>query len=104
MKHEFSYTIEVKIKLTRVQAEHIYNMMYVHYDATVREQTTQGHFAFSFVNYYKGLDFEMFFKFREIDLMMKALEMDFSLEFAGLSKYLKSFADAINTEFQRIDK
>lgn len=70
---KFEYHIKINVLFTNEESEFIYECMESHLD--INRYTKKGNFAFSFVNYYAGKDVESPFSFKELDLMLKSLEV-----------------------------
>lgn len=87
MEIEFDYEISVRATLKREYADIIYKHLKAHPDTEIH--TTQGHFGFAFVNYFKGEDVETTFTFKSIDTMCKALEYPERLLYSTLDETSK---------------
>lgn len=104
----FSYKVGINGKLTRIEADMVYRHLESHSDT--KRYIEKGEFGFAFVNYYKGIDVDREFSFREIDKMLKSLEcplerfennFDLDLKISIVKKF-NLWCESINEEYKKI--
>tara|TARA_R110000744_G_scaffold195512_2_gene314603 strand:+ start:6077 stop:6556 length:480 start_codon:yes stop_codon:yes gene_type:complete len=108
MKNNFSYEITIQKTLKKADAATILAYMKAHPDT--KKYTWQGHFGFAFDNYWQGQDVDRHWTFKELDIIMKSLEMPCGImgeEFplankARLQKLILEWVQAIRDEYSRI--
>ena len=108
MKNNFQYNIQIEETLKVEDAVIILKFLKAHPDT--RKFTESGHFGFSFENYYKDQNVSRCWTIKELDIMLKALEVPVQMvndqltgeDVKRLRKMFYSWHKAIIHEYSRI--
>lgn len=107
---KFTYRVLLWATLERTEADLVLSHMKLHQDTICF--TLVGEFAFSFSNFYKGVEIERNWSFKEVDIMLKALELPLEkstseidvLEKRKTINKLVRWSNLINKEVLRVNR
>lgn len=105
--HTFFATLIATVELSDAEFDLLWKSSEKHYDSTVELSCKQGGFLYGAKNrrsFSNGEDKTADFKFRQLDLMLKALEFPFSEEKAVLSLRLQKIMQDMREKHAEINK